>query len=254
MIYIMNLSQQVKRIGVLSPPFPWDKSQVNEQNDQEVVIMLHGLWRSIRAMQPMAKHLSDHGYTTVNVPYSSFRHDLDKLVSIVIEEIRPWVEQGKTIHFVTHSLGGVVVKRLLEILELSQIEKIGRVVMLAPPHKGSEIVDWLRSSPLRSIKGVLGPAGDFLSSVQMARQSGEFPSGVEAAVIMGEKRAIPFFRKLLDASNDGIVSVEKGRLLGIKEFKVVNSDHTFISSDLVVMQLTTNFFDHGTMVDESIND
>ncbi len=243
----MNLTQKVKRIGVLSPPLPWDKSQVNEKNDQEVVIMLHGLWRSVRAMHPMAKHLSDHGYTTVNVPYSSFRHDLDKLVSMVIEEIRPYIEEGRTVHFVTHSLGGVVVKRLLEMLELSQIEKIGRVVMLAPPHKGSEIVDWLRSSPLRSMKGVLGPAGEFLSSAQMARHSEEFPSGVEAAVIMGEKSAIPFFRKLLDASNDGIVSVEKGRLFGIKEFKVVHADHTFISSDPAVMQLTTRFIDHGTM-------
>lgn len=243
----MKLTQQVKRIGVLSPPFPWDKSQVCEKNDQEVVIMLHGLWRSVRAMGPMAQYISSRGYTTVNVPYSSFRHDLDTLVGIVNHEIKPWVEQGKTVHFVTHSLGGVVVKRLLEILEENQIEQVGRVVMLAPPHRGSEIVDWLRSSPFRSIKGLLGPAGKFLSSEEMAKRSEDFPSGVEAAVIMGEKSAIPFFRKLLDASNDGIVSVEKGRLFGIKEFKVVHADHTFISSEPEVMELTTRFIDRGTM-------
>jgi triacylglycerol lipase len=243
----MKLTQQVKRIGVLSPPFPWDKSQVCEKNEQEVVIMLHGLWRSVRAMRPMANYLSNHGFSTVNVPYSSFRHDLDTLVSVVNKEIEPWVKQGRTIHFVTHSLGGVVVRRLLEKLEESQIEQVGRVVMLAPPHRGSEIVDWLRSSRLRSIKGVLGPAGKFLSSEEMAKQSEEFPSGVEAAVIMGEKSAIPFFRKLLDASNDGIVSVEKGRLFGIKEFKVVHADHTFISSEPEVMELTARFIDRGTM-------
>jgi pimeloyl-ACP methyl ester carboxylesterase len=250
----MNLTQQVQRLGILTPPLPWDKSQVNEKNDQEVVVMLHGLWRSVRAMQPMARHFSDHGYSTLNIPYSSFRHNLDKLVNTVNAEIQPLIDQGKTVHFVTHSLGGVVVKRLLEMLDLSQIEKIGRVVMLAPPHKGSEIVDWLRSSPLRSIKGVLGPAGEFLSSMQMARHSEEFPSGVEAAVIMGEKSEIPFFRKLLDASNDGIVSVEKGRLFGIKEFKVVDADHTFISSDPRVMELTANFIDHGTMENISTKD
>ncbi len=244
MIYIMNLTQHVRRIGVLSPPLPWDKSKVDERNDEEVVIMLHGLWRSVRAMQPMANYLSEQGFTTVNVPYASFRHDLDKLVRLVNEEIRPWVEQGKTIHFVTHSLGGVVLKRLLE---LSQIEKIGRVVMLAPPHKGSEIVDWLGSSPFRPITGVLGPAGEFLSSAQMAKYSADFPIGAEAAVIMGEKSAIPFFRKLLDASNDGIVSVEKGRLLGIKEFKVVDADHTFISSEPYVMQIVARFIQDGTM-------
>jgi len=243
----MNLKQQVKRIGMLSPPLPWDKAQVNGDNDQEVVVMLHGLWRSVRAMHPMAQHLSNHGYTTVNVPYASFRYDLDELVDIVINEIQPWIEQGRSIHFVTHSLGGVLVRRLLELLEVNQIEKVGRVVMLAPPHKGSEIVDWLKSSRLSSLKGMLGPAGEFLSSARMAMQSVEFPAGVESAVIMGEKSAIPFFRKLLKSSNDGIVSVEKGRLLGIKEFKVVEADHTFISSELSVMKLTTDFIKHGTM-------
>lgn len=243
MFFIMSFTHQVRRIGVLSPPLPWDKARVSGHNDQEVVIMLHGLWRSIRAMQPMARYLTERGYTTVNVPYASFRHDLDKLVSLVAEEIRPWIEQGKTVHFVTHSLGGVVLKRLLELVH---IEKIGRVVMLAPPHRGSEIVDWILSSPLRTVKGVLGPAGEFLSSARMSEHSENFPPDVEAAVIMGDKSGIPFFRRLLDASNDGLVSVEKGRLLGIKEFEIVNADHTFISSDLSVMQLVANFIKLGT--------
>lgn len=247
MVVIMNLIHQAKRIGVLSPPLPWDRSVVDDQSGQEVVVMLHGLWRSVRAMQPMAKYLAGKGYTTVNVPYASFRDDLDEQVRAVIREIEPWIEEGKIVHFVTHSLGGVVVKRLLDLLDAHKVKKIGRVVMLAPPHRGSEIVDWLRSSPLRGIKGVLGPAGEFLSSERMANQSEEFREGVEAAVIMGEKSALPFFRKLLDASNDGIVSVEKGRLLGIKEFKVVNADHTFISSDIVVLGLVAHFIEHGTM-------
>ncbi|MGJ8656936.1 MAG: esterase/lipase family protein [Akkermansiaceae bacterium] len=252
----MNLTYQVKRIGVLSPPLPWDKPVVDDRNGQEVVVMLHGLWRSVRAMQPMARHLSVQGYTTVNLPYASFRRDLDELVNVVRAEVQPWIEQGKTIHFVTHSLGGVVVKRLLDLLEASQVENIGRVVMLAPPHRGSEIVDWLRNSPLRPIKSVLGPAGEFLSSERMAgsRQSEEFRAGVEAAVIMGEKSALPFFRKLLDASNDGIVSVEKGRLFGIKEFKVVNADHTFISSDLLVMKMVNDFIRTGTMENALVSD
>ena len=90
----MNLKRQVSRIGVLSPPLPWDKPKVNGSNDQEVVVMLHGLWRSVRAMQPMANYLFEQGYTTVNVPYASFRHDLDELVKHVSKEIQPWIEQG----------------------------------------------------------------------------------------------------------------------------------------------------------------
>ena len=237
----------MRRMGILTPPLPWDKPEVNERSDEEVVVVLHGLWRSVRAMQPMVKHLSDSGYTTVNIPYASFRYDLDEMVSLVMNEIQPWLEQERKIHFVTHSLGGVVVKRLLELLEVSAIEKIGRVVMLAPPHKGSEIVDWIRNSPLRLFKGVLGPAGEFLSSKWMGNQSEEFRAGVEGAVIMGEKSSLPFFRKLLDASNDGVVSVNNGRLQGIKEFKVVDADHTFISSNRGVMKLVSEFLLYGEM-------
>jgi len=250
----MKLGQRVKRIGVLTPPLPWDKSQISAEPQQELVVMLHGLWRSVRAMQPMAKHLASHGYGTLNICYGSFRHDLDTLVNKVREEIYPWIERGQKVHFVTHSLGGVVVKILLEKLELADKANIGRVVMLAPPHQGSEIVDWLRSSPLRSVKNLLGPAGEFLSSSQMSQLSTEFPSGIEAAVIMGDKSLIPFFRKLLDASNDGVLSAEKGRLLGIKEFKVVHADHTFISSEPSVMQMVRNFLQHGTVESESSQD
>ena len=259
MLRIMNLTQYIKQVakktatrtGVLIPPLPWDKTVVcgnnKDEKSNEVVITLHGLWRSVRAMQPLANYFHESGYTTVNIPYASFRHDLEDLAQLVIKEIQPWLDKGKKVHFVTHSLGGVVVKKLLDLLRAKDFRKIGRVVMLAPPHKGSEIVDWLKSSPLRPLKGVLGPAGEFLSSKCMAQERGELRSGVDAAVIMGEKSALPFFRSLLEASNDGIISVEKGKLLGVNYFKVVDSDHTFISSDQKVMKMVKCFIQTGEL-------
>ena len=238
----------MKRLKVLAPPLPWDKPRVTEgdtssTNSTEVVVCLHGLWRSVWAMEPMANYLNSQGFTTVNVPYASFRYELDDIVERVRLLVKPWVDQGRNIHFVTHSLGGVVLKhRVGEAVLPEEREKIGRVVMLAPPHQGSEIIDWLSNSPMRH---VLGPAGTFLSSESMQKRSQQFPEDIEAAIIMGERSAIPFFRKLLDASNDGIVSVEKGHLLGIKEFKVVDADHTFIASEPEVLEMVNKFLDTG---------
>ena len=242
---IMKWKDQVNRLRVLTPPLPWSKSVVDDSSSNEVVIMLHGLWRSSSSMQPLAKYLFDKGYTTVRVPYPSFRYPLDELVRRVQLAILPWLESGKNIHFVTHSLGGVIVKRLLEILTEDELQNINRVVMLAPPHKGSEIVDWLKNSSMGPFKKVLGPAGDFLSSEKMSLLNDRFCSNVEPAVIMGNKSSLPFFRRLLDELNDGIVSVERGRVTGIKEFKVVDSDHTFITCDDKVMQLTADFLNNG---------
>lgn len=234
----------VKRLKVLAPPLPWDKPRVKEGTKSEVVICLHGLWRSVWAMEPIANYLNKEGFTTVSVPYASFRYELEDIVESVRILVKPWLDQGKKIHFVTHSLGGVVLKHLLEHAMLDEErEKIGRVVMLAPPHQGSEIMDWLSNSPVRH---VLGPASDFLTSEKMSQHSQQFPADVEAAIIMGERSAIPFFRKLLDASNDGIVSVDKGHLLGIKEFKVVDADHTFIASEPDVLEMVSHFLSCGS--------
>ena len=255
----MDLVEDIKRVTkktsaptcVLTPPFPWDRPVVNEgdcsEKTNEVVVTLHGLWRSVRAMQPLANYLHEQGYTTVNVPYASFRHDLVGLVDLVMEKIRPWIDEGKRIHFVTHSLGGVVLKKLLDLLNQNDFEKVGRIVMLAPPHQGSEIVDWLHHSPMRPFKGVLGPAGSFLSTKNMGQEDDVLRAGVTAAVIMGKKSVLPFFKTLLDESNDGIISVDKGKLLGVSHFEVVDSDHTFIVSDRKIMEMTKSFIENGSI-------
>ena len=61
-------------------------------------------------------------------------------------------------HFVTHSLGGILVR---QYLNQNSIENLGNVVMLGPPNQGSELVDFFQSSPmLRKIfQRVNGPAG-----------------------------------------------------------------------------------------------
>ncbi len=242
----MNFTHHLKRMQVLLPPTPWARPRVRQRKDADVVVLLHGLWRSVWAMEPMAQYLHDAGFETVNLPYASFRYDLDQIVVQVRALMDEYVGQGRRVHFVTHSLGGVVVKHLLEQV---QIEKIGRVVMLAPPHRGSEIVDWLSRSP---VGRVLGPAGEFLTTKNMRQQCDCFPEKIEAAILMGEKRAIPFFRKLLEDSNDGIVSVTKGKIYGIKEFKVVPADHTFIASEPEVLRMVGNFLQRGRITSESV--
>ncbi len=241
----------VSRSCVLTPPLPWDKPIINESVDEvkndEVVILLHGLWRSVRAMQPLALHLNEEGYMTVNLPYASFRYDLDNLAQSIIKEIQPYLDKGHKIHIVTHSLGGVVAKKLVDLLDEEAFSQIGRVVMLAPPHQGSEIVDWLGKSTMRPLKGLLGPAGKFLSTENMAKQGDVLRQGLDAAVIMGKKSSLPFFRTLLNISNDGIVSVDKGKLSGTQCFRVVDADHTFIANDSVVMNMVRSYIETGKM-------
>lgn len=218
---------------------PWHQPRVRP-GDGDIVILLHGLWRSLWAMEPMAHYLHQQGYHTINVPYPSFRKPIEESCRIVHNAIRLH-EKGSHIHFVTHSLGGIITRKLLAELPLKQT---GRVVMLAPPNQGSEIVQWLdKCGPL---KHTLGPAGQ-----QLRMGSVDAPTLAEetdAAVIMGRRSTIPFFRTLLDDENDGIVSVESGKIEGMNEFHILDTDHTFIATDPRVMKMTAQFLNDGKIV------
>jgi len=186
---------------------PWHQPRIREANG-ETVILLHGLWRSIWAMDPMAKFLNQQGYRTINIPYPSF------------------------------SLGGIITRQLLA--EMTP-ENTGKVVMLAPPNQGSEIIDWLEGCP--PLRKTLGPAGAKIGTTTL--DAPYLPEHIDSAVIMGRRSSLPFFRHMLERENDGIVSVERGKTPGINEFHVIDSDHTFIVTEPQVMQMTHEFLKNG---------
>lgn len=219
---------------------PWHKPRVRD-GAEDTVILLHGLWRSVWAMEPLAQYLNRLGYRTINCPYASFKLSLPDMVEKISRVVEEYAQEGGKVHFVTHSLGGVIVRQLLQKLDP---EKAGRVVMLAPPHQGSEIVDWLQSNRLH---GILGPAGKFLSTKSMAGLESSLPDQVPVAVIMGKQSLLPFFRGMLENHNDGIVSVASGQVQGVNIFQVVDADHTFITSHPQVMEMTANFLRHMSL-------
>jgi hypothetical protein len=119
--------------------------------------------------------------------------------------------------------------------------------MLAPPNCGSEIVDWSKDHPL--VRLLLGPAGRSLGSDGLPPNLPPLPDGLEAAVIMGRRCSIPFFRGLLDGDNDGIVSAPKGRIPGLRGFTVIDADHTFIQVHPDAIRLCLGFLKTGDWQD-----
>jgi triacylglycerol lipase len=190
-------------------------------------------------MRPMARALEREGFSTLSIPYCSGSMPLDEIV----KQVRPQIEKiagDRAVHFVTHSLGGILARKLLTD---GVSWHPGRIVMLAPPNTGSEIVDWSRNHPL--LNRVLGPSGRCLGSDGIPCKLPALPPEIEAAVIMGDRCSIPVFRKLLDSDNDGIVSAAKGRIDGLKGFSVVHADHTFIQMHPESIRLSLNFLKTG---------
>ena len=193
-------------------------------------------------MGRLAQALRGAGYTVTNLDYPSTRHPLEKLAR---DFVHPAVERLSTrgttrIHFVTHSMGGILVRAYLRE---RRPHKLGRVVMLAPPNAGSDIVDRLGGFP--PFAWALGPAalqlGTAMDGGPRRYGAADFPLGI----IAGNHAPAALFGRLFDGPHDGKVSVASARLDGMSDFLVLPLGHTFIMQRRAVIEQVLHFLAHG---------
>lgn len=210
---------------------------MEESHSDEFVILLHGLGRSRFSMSRIALKLESAGYTTLNCGYPSTRSTIGNLVDRYIAEAVLDCERRNAakIHVVTHSLGGILIRCYLQDHSLP---KGSRIVMLSPPNRGSEVVDYLKK--YRWFEWILGP-----SAVELGTGAESLPNRLnrvsgEIGVITGNVSSDPWFSGLISGAHDGKVSVERAKLGEMTDFLVVPSGHTFImQSPLVIRQILT---------------
>jgi pimeloyl-ACP methyl ester carboxylesterase len=210
---------------------------------RETVVLLHGLARTSYSMSLMASALEAQGYRVCNIPYPSRGHSVPVLAADhVAPAIRSCVGvDQRPVHFVTHSLGGIVVRRLA----VSEPDiRIGRVVMLGPPNRGSEVVDKLGTLSLFEL--INGPAGLQLGTGADALPLVLGPPDFKVGVIAGSRTINPILSLIIPGVDDGKVSIENARLDGMKDFLVVPASHPFLMRDEQVIGQAVHFLKHGS--------
>ena len=234
-IFLFNCSGPCVRISEA-------EDAVMTKYNNEYVILLHGMGRTKRSMRKLEKHLLGKGYKTLNHGYSS----TSKSIKSIAEEEIPAViakcrrQKASKIHFVTHSLGGIVVR---QYLQTKFLPKGSRIVMLGPPNHGSEIADYLKGFFL--FKWLNGPAGQELGTDKHSVPNTLKPIKAEVGIITGNKNLNPFFSGLISGPNDGKVSVESAKLKGMRDFIVLPCNHTFIMKDKAAMKQVVYFLEYG---------
>ena len=209
---------------------------------RDCVVLVHGLSRSYRAMRPMAGALREAGFATVNVDYPSRSAPIETLAPAVIGEgVDRCGELGfDRIHFVTHSMGGILV-RYQHAGE--PIRGLQRVVMLGPPNQGSELVDAGAGLPL--FDAVASAAG-----AQLGTDPGSVPQSLgpvefDLGVIAGTRTANPFASLLLPNPDDGKVSLPRTKVEGMADFIAVARSHAFMMRGRDVIEQTIAFLRTG---------
>lgn len=211
----------------------------------EAIILLHGLARTSRSMNKAAKLLAAYGYKIINVDYPSRSADIRALSQQYIAQALKQCEtdEVKKIHFLTHSMGGILLR---DFLVGQRIDKLGRVVMLAPPNQGSEVVDKLGS--WRLFYYLNGPAGLQLGTGNNSIPNQLGPVNFQLGVIAGNKTVNPFLSRLIPGANDGKVSVSRAQVEGMKDFIVMPYSHSFIMQREAVIEQVLHFIQQGCFV------
>ena len=210
----------------------------------ECVILLHGLARTAHSMQRMQRALERSGYFVANVDYPSRDHKIEMLAPIAIEDglaqcaTNPGTSE---VHFVTHSLGGILVR--VYLVE-NTIDNLGRVVMLAPPNQGSVAVDELVQIP--GFEWLNGPAGYQLGKGPKSVPLSLGVPNFDFSVIAGDRTIDPITSAVLPNPDDGRVSVSDTRLEGMRDFVVVPVSHAMIMQDRDVIRLVMNYLSRGS--------
>lgn len=206
----------------------------------EHVVLLHGLARTSRCMRRLAARLTEAGYQVHNINYRSTRLTIEQAVEQCLSKTLSSINETETVNIVTHSLGGIVLR-----LYLSQntLPNLGRIVMLAPPNQGSEVVDRLRHWWL--FRWFNGPAG-----LQLGTDPQSLPRQLPAAhyalgIIAGSKTINFWLSTLLPSPNDGKVSVESTRLEGMRDHITLPVTHPFIMRNKQVIRHTLHFLQHA---------
>jgi pimeloyl-ACP methyl ester carboxylesterase len=190
---------------------------------QASVILLHGMARSSRSMAPLASDLRALGYRIRNTGYPTRPYDIDGLVGRYVAPAVAACPVDAPVHVVTHSLGGLLIRAYLQDHALPPGS---RVVMLAPPNRGSEVADHVRYWPL--YRWLMGRVGQQLGTGPDAIVHRFRPIEVELGIIAARRSLQPWFSWLLPGENDGAVSVASTRLDEMDDFIVVDSSHTLL--------------------------
>ncbi len=219
-----------------TPPEP---TPPDDAAEKDAAVLLHGLGRTNSAVWLLAARLENAGFLVERIGYHSLTQSPDEILTEVSRKIDACCAgRRQKIHFVGHSLGGLVIRAYLQE---HREEHLGRVVMVGTPNQGTELVDRFRDNWLFPL---LGP-----TTAALGTDNGSLPSGLSdpyyPVVVIAGVNGSGRNDHVLRGRDDGLVPVESTKLAGMSDFIDVESGHSMMRYDKEVARQVVAFLKHG---------
>ena len=208
-------------------------------DNKEVVVLLHGLGRNVTSMWLLASRLEDAGYYVHRVGYSSLDQKPDDILKDISLQINQCCQKhNQSVHFVGHSLGGLMVRAYLQN---NKIDRLGKVVLLGTPNKGSEMADYFSNSCLIDLVGPTAKAlGTDNNGFAQSLKLPYYPVGI----IAGEMNC-NLNNPVIPGKDDGLVSIEATKVDGVTDFIIIKTGHSMMRYNSEVAEQTIEFIKYG---------
>lgn len=206
--------------------------------DRETVVLLHGLGRSEAAMWLLASRIEAAGFNVVRIGYDSLGDPPERILATVSQQIDACCKASpKPVHFVGHSLGGLIIRAYLAE---NEVRTPGRVVLIATPNAGTPLVDAYRDSWWMDLAGPTARRlGTDPDSFPNSLPAPDYPVGVIAGVRDAR------FIDLIPGDDDGLVPLESTKVAGMVDFIIVESNHYLMRYSQEVARQTIAFLRAG---------
>ena len=203
-----------------------------QSKKSEAVVLIHGLWMTGTEMRVLGGRLEESGFRVRYFRYRSWRGGLAQAAAALREFVE--ATEGERVHLVGHSLGGVVIAKMLE----APPSRTGRVAMLGSPMGGSaaarilsrrRVGRWLVGGVIR--EGIVEHAPKWPGGRELLVVAGDIPLG--SGLLLG-----------LPKPHDGVIRVEETRVEGARTV-TARASHVGLLLSRKVAALLSGYFRAG---------
>ncbi|MCC6546171.1 alpha/beta fold hydrolase [Candidatus Sumerlaeota bacterium] len=209
-----------------------------------VVVLIHGLNVPHLVMWPLRWRLRYRYRRRVEIfRYERFHHDVPQLAELLARRL---AKQGiKEFDAITHSMGGIVLRWAMNH---QPMPKLRRAIMIAPPNNGAWMAEYLSKKLGLFFRWIFGQGGLQMrpGKLGLAARAGLL-DGAEVGIIAGGNGTAKGKRNWfgIPGDCDGTVAVEETILPGMKDFILLDYNHSHILFAAQTAMMANLFLEHG---------